>query len=87
MSMGKNKRSPLAQMTGSPIAYKEPDRPPEMTIKRSDNGGYTVSMMGKGGYSDQKNHVYASLEEVMECAEKHFGKAEKSEAGEKKGEV
>lgn len=87
MGMGKNSRSPLAQMT-APIAYKEPDRPPEMTIKQADNGGYSVSLMGKGGYSDQKQHVYSSLQEVADCLEKHFGKADdKSEAGEKKGEA
>jgi hypothetical protein len=85
--MGKNSRSPLAQMVGPAMLDKAPDQPPEMTIKLSGNGGYIVRMQGKEGYSSQKEHVYSTLDEVMECAEKHFGKAEASEAGEKKGEA
>ena len=83
MAMGKNSRSPLAQMVGPAVMDKMPDQPPEMTIKQSGNGGYIVRMQGKSGYSSQKEHVYATLDDVMECAEKHFGKAEASEAGEK----
>ncbi len=86
MGMGKNGRSPLAQMVGT-AEYKAPDQPPEMTIKSSGNGGFIVNMQGKEGYSSRIEHTYSTLDEVMECAEKHFGKAEKSEAGEKKGEA
>lgn len=89
MSMGKNSRGILAKLAtvSAPQPYKEPEQSPEMTIKQSGNGGYIVTMMGKTGYSSRKEHTYETLDKVMECAEKHFGKAGKSEAGEAKDEA
>lgn len=74
MAMGKNKRSPLAQLLAmpSPVMDKMPERQPEARIRKAKNGGYIITKMGKEGYSSEEEVVYESMEGVVGCLEKHF---------------
>lgn len=80
MAMGKNKRSPLAQLAGlsvNPVPDKT-DYPMRAEIRQASNGGFIVMVSGgKIQPYPGEEKVYDDMGGVMHCLEDHFGKGKK----------